>query len=140
MEILFGSWTREHAVHCAESCQSCCSSFSAAVLAAEGDIGLWASVDTAEPAAAAAAAAAVAAVAAAVAGAVGTVQGAVDTGYTAAVRRVHTVVHALVAVQSRPLLQLAGETLLQTTRFGQEQAQRWVAVGILSFLSMMQWT
>ena len=140
MEILFGSWTREHAVQCAESCQSCCSLVSAAALAAEGDVGLWASVDAAEPAVAAAAAAAVAAVAAAVAGAVGTVEGAADTGYTAAVRRVQTLAHALVAVQSRPLLQLAGGTLLQMPKFGLERAQRWVAVGMLSFLSVTQWT
>jgi len=141
MEILFGSWTREHAVQCAESCQSCCSSVSAAALAAEGDVGLWASVDAAEPAVAAVAAAAAAAVAAvAVAGAVGTVEGAADTGYTAAVRRVQTLAHALVAVQSRPLLQLAGGTLLQMPKFGLERAQRWVAVGMLSFLSVTQWT
>ena len=113
-------------------------SVSAAVLAAEGDVGLWASVDTAKPVVAAAAA--VAAVAAAVVGAVGTVEGAVDTGYTAAVKRVHTLAHALVAVQSRPLLQLAGGTLLQMTKFGLERAQRWVAVAMLSFLSVTQWT
>ena len=129
LETLFGNWTRERAVQCAESCQSCCSSVSAAALAAEGDVGLWASVDTAEPA-----------VAAAVVGAVGTVEGAVDTGYTAAVRRVHTLAHAPVAVQSRPLLQLAGGTLLQMTKFGREQARRWVAVGMLSCLSVTQWT
>ena len=136
LETLFGNWTRKRAVQCTQSYQGCCWSVSAAVLAAEGDVGLWASVDTAEPAAAAA----VAAAAAAVADAVDTVEGAVDTGYTAAVRRVHTLAHAAVAVQSRPLLQLAVGTLLQMTRFGQEQAQRWVAVGRLSCLSVMQWT
>jgi len=140
LETLFGNWPREHAVQSAENCQSCCSSVSAAALAAEGDVGLWASVGTAEPAVAAAAAAAVAAVAAAVVGAVDTVEGAVDTGYTAAVRRVHTLAHALVAVQSRPLLQLAGGTLLQMTKFGLERAQRWVAAAMLSCLSVTQWT
>ncbi len=140
-EILFGSWRRAHAVQCDENYQSWCLSISAVVLAAEGDVGLWASVDTAEPAvAAAAAAAAGAAGAAAVAGAVDTVEGAVDTGYTAAVRRVHTLAHAPVAVQSRPLQQLAGGTLLQMTKFGREQARRWVAVGMLSCPSVMQWT
>ena len=55
-EILFGSWRRAHAVQCDENYQSWCLSISAVVLAAEGDVGLWASVDTAEPAVAAAAA------------------------------------------------------------------------------------
>jgi len=135
VETLFGNWPRERAVQSAENCQSCCSSVSAAALAAEGDVGLCAT----EPAAAAAAVAADAA-AAAVVGAVDTLEGAVDTGYTAAVRRVHTLAHALVAVQSRPLLQLAVGTLLQMTKFGLERAQRWVAAGALSFLSVTQWT
>lgn len=134
VETLFGNWPRERAVQSAENCQSCCSSVSAAALAAEGDVGLCAT----EPAAAAAAVAADAA--AAVVGAVDTLEGAVDTGYTAAVRRVHTLAHALVVVQSRPLLQLAVGTLLQMTKFGLERAQRWVAAGALSFLSVTQWT